>query len=225
MLVFTRYFISLTCLVYSALSLQVRAESSADYLVSESLASQVRHSIVKITTVQQNVDFKRPWVYPQTQAISGSGFFVGNKRILTNAHVVANARFITVQKDGDSKQFTAYVESIAHDADLAVLTVIEKNFFNGLKALVFGGIPDLHSPVSAVGYPTGGEQLAVTKGIVSRIDYSLYSHTNYHLHLLIQVDSAINPGASGGPVLQKGKVVGVAFQAFRSGQNIDLAHA
>lgn len=218
--VFTRYLLRLTCLVYLALGSQAQAESSGDYVATEVLPAQVRHSIIKITTVQQNLDFKRPWIYPQTQSISGSGFFVGNRHILTNAHVVANSRFITVQKDGDSKQYTAYVEYIAHDADLAVVTVTEKNFFNGLKAFSFGGVPDLHSPVSAVGYPTGGEQLAVTKGIVSRIDYSLYVHTNYHYHLLIQVDSAINPGASGGPVLQKGKVIGVVFQAFRAGQNI-----
>jgi hypothetical protein len=54
----------------------------------------------------------------------------------------------------------------------------------------------------------------VTQGIVSRIDFRPYTHSVIDSHLTIQIDAAINPGNSGGPVLQSGKVVGVAFQGF-----------
>ncbi|HEY5036245.1 MAG TPA: PDZ domain-containing protein, partial [Chthoniobacterales bacterium] len=59
-----------------------------------------------------------------------------------------------------------------------------------------------------------GERMSVTTGIVSRIDFSLYTHSAIDSHLAIQISAQINPGNSGGPVLQNGKVVGVAFQGY-----------
>src|SRR5690606_37853679 len=83
----------------------------------------------------------------------------------------------------------------------------------------FGELPALRTPVSTVGFPTGGELISITEGIVSRIDFRRYAHSGYSEHLLVQVDSAINPGNSGGPVVQEGKVVGVAFQGLSSAEN------
>jgi hypothetical protein len=103
---------------------------------------------------------------------------------------------------------------VAHDCDLAILGVYDERFFEGTKPLEFGGIPALESTVSAYGYPIGGERLSVTTGVVSRIDFQPYSHSEVDSHLVIQIDAAINPGNSGGPVMQNGKVVGVAFQAY-----------
>ena len=83
-----------------------------------------------------------------------------------------------------------------------------------MKPLNFGGIPALESTVSAYGYPIGGERMSVTTGIVSRIDFNLYTHSAIDSHLAIQISAQINPGNSGGPVMQNGKVVGVAFQGY-----------
>jgi hypothetical protein len=80
--------------------------------------------------------------------------------------------------------------------------------------LKFGGIPELESTVSAYGYPIGGERMSVTTGIVSRIDFQLYTHSSIDSHLAIQISAQINPGNSGGPVMQNAKVVGVAFQGY-----------
>jgi hypothetical protein len=55
---------------------------------------------------------------------------------------------------------------------------------------------------------------------VSRIEVGNYSHTQADMHLLVQTDAAINPGNSGGPVMQNGKVVGVAFQGLQAADNI-----
>jgi hypothetical protein len=56
--------------------------------------------------------------------------------------------------------------------------------------------------------------MSVTTGIVSRIDFQLYSHSSIDSHLAIQISAQINPGNSGGPVMQNSKVVGVAFQGY-----------
>src|SRR5206468_11763897 len=53
-----------------------------------------------------------------------------------------------------------------------------------------------------------------TNGVVSRIDFQSYSHSAVDAHLTIQTSAAINPGNSGGPVMQDGKVIGVAFQGY-----------
>jgi hypothetical protein len=83
-----------------------------------------------------------------------------------------------------------------------------------MTPLTFGGIPELESVVSAYGYPLGGERMSVTTGIVSRIDFQLYTHSSIDQHLAIQISAQINPGNSGGPVMQNAKVAGVAFQGY-----------
>jgi hypothetical protein len=69
----------------------------------------------------------------------------------------------------------------------------------------------------------GGTRISVTRGVISRIDYSGYSHSGVDMHLVMQVDAAINPGNSGGPVMYRGKVAGMAFQVLPQGQNIGYA--
>jgi S1-C subfamily serine protease len=171
-------------------------------------------SMVRISTTSQQADYSVPWNPGQVVSGVGAGFVIEGKRIMTNAHVVSNATFITVVKEGDPKPWPARVLHVAHDCDLALLAVYDEKFFEGTKPLEFGGIPALESEVSAYGYPIGGDRLSVTRGIVSRIDFQPYSHSEVDSHLTIQIDAAINPGNSGGPVMQSGKVVGVAFQGY-----------
>jgi S1-C subfamily serine protease len=139
---------------------------------------------------------------------------VSGNRVVTNAHVVSNARFLTLEKENDPKKYIAKVEHIAHDCDLALLKVEDDGFFRDTVPLEIGDIPEIETEVSVYGYPIGGERLSVTRGVVSRVDFRSYVHSAVDSHLTIQIDAAINPGNSGGPVLQKGKVVGVAFQGF-----------
>jgi len=170
--------------------------------------------MVRISTTAQQPDYLVPWNPGNVGSGVGAGFVISGKRIMTNAHVVSNATFITVVKEGDPTPWEARVLHVAHDCDLAILGVYDEKFFEGTKPLEFGGIPALESTVSAYGYPIGGDRLSVTTGVVSRIDFQPYSHSEVDSHLAIQIDAAINPGNSGGPVMQNGKVVGVAFQGF-----------
>jgi hypothetical protein len=111
------------------------------------------------------------------------------------------------------------VEHIAHDCDLAILSVEDFSDFEGFPTFEFGEVPKLESQVRVIGYPVGGDRLSVTRGVVSRIDFQPYSHSRVDSHLAVQIDAAINPGNSGGPVLQDDKVVGVAFQGLRQADN------
>jgi len=174
----------------------------------------VANSLVRIQTTSQNPDYRAPWSGGEVVSAVGAGFVISNHRIMTNAHVISDARFLIVSKEGDPKPYPARVLFVAHDCDLALLTVDDPKFFDKATPLSFGHIPAIESTVSVYGYPIGGERLSVTRGGVSRIDFQPYSHSGVDSHLTIQIDAAINPGNSGGPVLQDGKVVGVAFQGY-----------
>ena len=175
---------------------------------------KIQKSLVRITSTEVEPDYRAPW---NTGAIGrgvGAGFVIDGPRIMTNAHVVSNTRYLTVERDGDPNKYPARVLFVAHDCDLALITVDSPEFFKNMVPLAFGGIPELEATVSAYGYPIGGERMSVTTGIVSRIDFQLYTHSSFDSHLAIQISAQINPGNSGGPVMQNGKVVGVAFQGY-----------
>jgi len=174
----------------------------------------VQKSLVRITATSVEPDYRAPWNAGGLQRGVGAGFVISGNRIMTNAHVVANSRYITVERDGDPNKYPATVQFIANDCDLALITVPAPDFFKNMLPLKFGAIPALESTVSAYGYPIGGERMSVTTGIVSRIDFQLYTHSSIDQHLAIQISAQINPGNSGGPVMQDAKVVGVAFQGY-----------
>src|SRR6059036_2526780 len=174
----------------------------------------VQKSLVRITATSVEPDYRAPWNAGALQRGVGAGFVISGNRIMTNAHVVANSRYVTVERDGDPNKYPATVQFIANDCDLALITVSAPDFFKDMIPLKFGGIPALESTVSAYGYPIGGERMSVTTGIVSRIDFQLYTHSSIDQHLAVQISAQINPGNSGGPVMQNGKVVGVAFQGY-----------
>jgi S1-C subfamily serine protease len=174
----------------------------------------VQKSLVRITATEVAPDYRAPWNAGMIGRGVGAGFVIEGNRIMTNAHVVSNSRYLTVERDGDPNKYPAKVLFVAHDCDLALITVDSPNFYKNMLALKFGGIPELESTVSAYGYPIGGERMSVTTGIVSRIDFQLYTHSSIDQHLAIQISAQINPGNSGGPVMQNTKVVGVAFQGY-----------
>src|SRR5438552_647 len=175
---------------------------------------KIQNSLVRITVTEAEPDYKAPWNAGGIQRGVGAGFVIDGSRIMTNAHVVSNNRYLTVEREGDPNKYRATVLFVAHDCDLALITVSAPDFFKNMTPLKFGGIPELESTVSAYGYPIGGERMSVTAGIVSRIDFQLYTHSSIDQHLAVQISAQINPGNSGGPVMQNAKVIGVAFQGY-----------
>lgn len=198
------------------------ADETAPASQAIDLTSGEWDSVVNIDCSVLVPDYREPWNAGQPSGGSGTGFLIGKNRFLTNAHVVSNATKLVIRTTNDPQPHPARIVFIAHDCDLAIIEAEDGVPFEKLKPLTFGGIPKLNTELIAVGYPIGGDRISVTRGVVSRIDFRPYSHTEVDSHLAIQVDAAINPGNSGGPVLQGGKVVGVAFQGFsgRVAQNV-----
>jgi len=182
--------------------------------------NNLEKSVIMIRSVAQEFDYVRPWEQKMMTQGLGSGFIIEGKRILTNAHNVSNNKYIELQKENVARRFPARVAFIGHDCDLAILTVDDDSFFVDTVALEFAGLPKVNSTVSTYGFPVGGRHISVTEGVVSRIQMDTYAHSGADSHLVIQTDAAINPGNSGGPVMQDGKVVGVAFQGLRQAENI-----
>jgi S1-C subfamily serine protease len=175
--------------------------------------------VVRVYSTYQDPDYESPWQNVAPRGSTGSGVIIGPQRVLTGAHVVANATFVQVQKQSDPAKITARVEAISHDSDLALLRVDDKDFARGIRPAVIGDLPHLRDPVQVVGYPIGGEEVSITEGVVSRIEVQRYEHSQRHL-LAATVDAAINEGNSGGPVFARGRVVGIAFQALQDAENI-----
>ena len=179
----------------------------------------VRDSMVKIYTVRSQPNYFNPWDMYSPSATTGSGCVIEGNLILTNAHVVSDQTFIQVRLHGRSERHRAQVVAVSHEADLALLTVPDASFFEGVTPLPFGELPDVQEDVVVYGFPKGGDTLSATEGVVSRIEHQTYAHSNLNL-LAVQLDAAVNSGNSGGPVLLDNQVVGVVMQSLESADNI-----
>ncbi len=178
----------------------------------------IEDALVKIYTMVNMPDYYRPW-QRELRRGTGSGCIIEGRRILTNAHVVADHTFIEVRKNGHPARYQARLLSVSHEADLALLTVDDPAFFEGVTPIPFGDLPAVQQEVFVFGFPTGGDTLSITKGIVSRIEHVVYAHSNL-MFLGGQIDAAINAGNSGGPVIADGRLAGIAMQGRRDAENI-----
>ncbi|KAL5703473.1 Protease Do-like 10 [Ranunculus cassubicifolius] len=176
-------------------------------------------SVVKIFTVSCSPNYFLPWQNKSQRETMGSGFVISGRRIITNAHVVADYTFVLVRKHGSPTKYRAEVQAVGHECDLAILVVESQDFWEDMTSLELGDIPFLQQAVAVVGYPQGGDNISVTKGVVSRVEPTQYVHGATQL-MAIQIDAAINPGNSGGPAIMGDKVAGVAFQNLSGAENI-----
>ncbi len=175
--------------------------------------------VVRVYCTYQDPDNESPWQSLAPRGSTGSGVIIGKNRVLTGAHVVANATFLQVQKPSDPDKVVARIAAISHDSDLALLEIDDASFTRGVRPASIGELPRLRDQVAVAGYPVGGDEVSITEGVVSRIEVQRYEHSQRHL-LAVTVDAAINDGNSGGPVFHRGKVVGIAFQSLPDAENI-----
>ena len=179
----------------------------------------VKKALVKVYTSHQLFDYLSPWQYGQSANSTATGFIIDGERIITNAHAVLNSKFLQVRKEGDSKKYKAVVKFTSEEYDLALVEIEDKSFFKGTVPLKLGTLPEIQEKLTVYGYPLGGDKLSTTQGIVSRMEHNTYTLT-HRKFLIGQTDAAINSGNSGGPVVSKGKVAGVAFAGLNSADNI-----
>ncbi len=179
----------------------------------------VENSVVKIFATLRPPDPSKPWTKREPAEITASGTIISGNRILTNAHVVQYASEVQIQANQAGDKLAATVEAIGAGIDLAVLKLEDPKFFDSHPGLPLRKtLPDSKEPVMVYGYPTGGTSLSITKGIISRVEFTGYSMSTPGLR--IQIDAAINPGNSGGPAVVNDEVVGLAFSHLQSAQNI-----
>ena len=149
----------------------------------------------------------------------GTGFFVRNDQVLTNAHVIEGQTSVRLQV-GEAT-YTARVTTVAQGSDLAILQVYNPNPKQATLRLGSAATARVGEEVIAVGSALGVLSNTVTRGIVSAI-------RDVGTVRLIQTDAAINPGNSGGPLVDRsGVVIGINSLAVaaREGQGIGFAVA
>ncbi|KAJ3694931.1 hypothetical protein LUZ60_000308 [Juncus effusus] len=172
-------------------------------------------AVVKVFCVHTEPNFSLPWQRKRQYSSSSSGFIIGGRRVLTNAHSVEHHTQVKLKKRGSDTKYLATVLAIGTECDIAMLTVSDDEFWEGVSPVEFGSLPALQDAVTVVGYPIGGDTISVTSGVVSRIEILSYVHGSTEL-LGLQIDAAINSGNSGGPAFNdKGQCVGIAFQSLK----------
>jgi putative serine protease PepD len=144
----------------------------------------------------------------------GTGIVLNDQGlILTNDHVIEGATSISISVDGSSSR-TATATLVGEEAnsDLALIKVNPAGL--GLKPLKLAGTADLQvgEQVYAIGNPYGLEE-TLTKGIISALKREIEAPDGAKITGALQTDAALNPGNSGGPLLNsEGEVIGVNSQ-------------
>ena len=183
------------------------------------VVGQVAEAVVHIQ-VQKPVKDKRT---RQTSLMpaSGSGFLISTDGfVVTNNHVIENASEIRVAL-ADGRTVNAELKGTDPSTDIAVLKIYE----TGLKSLSFADSENLQPGqiAIAIGNPLG-LQHTVTAGVVSALGRTLRANNGRLIDDIIQTDAALNPGNSGGPLVNSlGQVIGVNTATIQSAQGLCFA--
>ena len=188
---------------------------SADELQNISVFEKCNKAVVHISTHLQTGVSDVLNAIPETGV--GSGFFIsGDGYIITNSHVIEDADSILVTT-WNSEKYTASVKGLDEENDIAVLKV-KPETGKVFDFLEFGDSASLAvgQKVLAIGNPFGFDR-TMASGIISGLARPIRNDEGRVLLGMVQTDTPINPGSSGGPLLNaKGKVVGISTSIYSS---------
>ncbi len=180
----------------------------------------VSDTVVQVYAQFAEIDIRQPYKTPSQYQVTGSGFFISEEGdLITNAHMVVHANNVLIQVPSLGKQLIdCKVLSIAPERDLALLRVSQegrnllRKEHGKFPYIKMGDSDQVHraDEVMALGYPLGQNSLKSTTGVISGRESNM-----------IQMSAAINPGSSGGPLLNlNGEVVGINTAGITEAQNV-----
>ncbi|HEY7903789.1 MAG TPA: trypsin-like peptidase domain-containing protein [Casimicrobiaceae bacterium] len=191
-----------------------------DGLLLDAYSAAVSGAVARVAPAVAHVEVSRA---SDRKRGSGSGFFITpDGYLVTNSHVASGARELKVTL-ADGREADARMIGDDPDSDLAVLAVAASDIawcrFGDSEALQVGQI------AIALGSPYGFQH-SVTAGIVSALGRTMRASTGRLLDNVLQTDAALNPGNSGGPLVDsQGRVIGVNTAVIASAQGISFAIA
>ena len=157
-------------------------------------------------------------VLVETSSGRGSGFFVSADTLITNVHVVGSSSSVTIRRAGGATAY-ARVAATAPEFDIAVLKISNPEQAQAVIGLGSALSARVGQDVIAIGSALGTLQNTVTRGIVSALRQGGRA-------MLIQTDAAVNPGNSGGPLLDRaGVAIGVTTMGYSGRQGLNFAVA
>ncbi len=202
------------------------ADSQVERVVSNAqqlwrpVQEKVKDTVVQVFSQITEFDFLQPYKTPGQSSAYGSGFFISDTGdLITNSHVVDQAKAVWIQIPSLGKRIIdVEIVGISPERDLALLRLTPASL--ELVRSLLGSIPYLplgdsdavrrSDEVMALGYPLGQQSLKSTTGVVSGQEQHF-----------IQISAPLNPGNSGGPLLNThGEVIGINSAIIPGAQNV-----
>lgn len=186
--------------------------------------TELKDSVVQVFSEVAEFNWLEPYKSPSQFQSSGSGFFINDQGdIITNAHVVDQAKALTIQIPSFGKRrFDIDLIGVSPERDLALVR-LKPNDLTDIKGalkkipyVTLGNSDQVHrsDQIMALGYPLGQQSLKSTTGVVS-------GRETMSGQQMIQISAPINPGNSGGPSINCfGQVIGVNTANIPSAQNV-----
>jgi serine protease Do len=171
-----------------------------------------KDTVVQIFSSIAQFNWAEPYKTPQTFQATGTAFFISSEgELFTNAHVVDQAKKVTIQIPSRGKRrYDVDIIGVSIERDLALLKLTKESFdilkaSGGIRTINLGDSDSVYRAdnVMALGYPLGQQFLKSTTGVVSGREV-------IDGHYMIQISAPINPGNSGGPLVNMcGEVLGI----------------